>query len=309
MPSLTRINSKQKKIVFKGYPAAIFCSANLRMDEQETTRAILVSPESTEVKIKHAIEHLIRRAVNADKFNEWLEAQPERIALKERILAIRNEHVDNIIITEPDADVIYERFFAMTKKSKPSDQRAAQHLLELIRAITLLNVWHREQSDGSITANQKDIDEAFKLWGYFFESQNLGVPPAVLSIYKKYIVPAYIAKYESASDDEKEAIRDGNIGLTSQELSTYYIQEEETTLNNDQLRKQILPQLQASGLISIEKPKIEDNSIDKRTRHIFPKLLTDEEKKYLGLGLAGSTEESATSEVSALQKFLDSIPD
>lgn len=278
---------KTEKIIFLGYPAAIFCSANLRMDEQETTRSILVSPESTEVKIKHAIEHLIRRAANADQFNKWLEAQPGRTSLKERILAIKQEHVEDILINDTDANLIHERFFAMLKKPKPSHQRASRHLLELIRVMALLNVWHRKQPDGSVVVNEKDIDEAFKLWSYFFESQNLGIAPAVLNIYKKYIVPAYINKYRLASHDDQNAMIDNKIGLTSQELSAYYMHEEEATLNNDQLRKQILPQLQASGLIDIEKPKIEDNSVDKRSRHIFPKLLTDEDKKYIGIGGVG----------------------
>ena len=70
------------------------------------------------------------------------------------------------------------------------------------------------------------------------------------------------------------------------------MQEEDTTLNNDQLRKQILPQLQAAGLIVIEKPKTNENDTDKRTRHIFPKLLTDEDKKNIGTGGVGGTKVS-----------------
>jgi hypothetical protein len=92
-------------------------------------------------------------------------------------------------------------------------------------------------------------------------------------------------------------------------------------LNIDQLRKQILPQLEGVGLIDLEKPKIvKDTSNnwdyerksepDRRTRHIFPRLLTDEEKKYIGLGGVGDTDETESdSEPSALQEFLDAIPD
>jgi hypothetical protein len=170
-------------------------------------------------------------------------------------------------------------------------------------------------------ANQDDITQAFTLWGDYFESQNLGIAPAVLSIYKKYIVPAYIAKYKYASTKDKEAIMNGEVGLTPQELSAYYLQEEETMLNNDTLRKQILPQLEGSNLISLEKPKIvkESHSAwdydrksepDRRTRHIFPKLLTDEEKKYLGFGGVGNTDESEDDRPkSDIQKLLDEIPD
>jgi hypothetical protein len=322
--SLTNRNkgtNRTENIIIRGFAATVFCSSNMRLDEQETTRAILLSPEATEEKIRHSIEQRIKRGKNEAEFAAQLEVQSKRIALMNRIVTIRDEHVDEIIITDTDAATIEEHFFDMINKPKPSNQRDIDHLLQLIKVIALLNVWHRRQPDGSVVANKTDVNQAFTLWGYYFESQNLGIPPAVLSFYKKYIVPAYMAKYQSASSDEKRALSDGNIGLTSQELSTYYMQEEDTALNNDQLRKQILPQLQSVGLIDLEKPKVVRDAYDswphdrktepdRRTRHIFPKLLTDEEKKYLGLGGVGDIEESeSNSQSSNLQQLLDEIPD
>ena len=279
-------------IIIEGFPATIFCSAGLRLDEQETTRAILISPESTEAKIKQAIHLRAKRGADETKFSAWLEAKPERNALKERIIAIRDELVDEIIITATDIAVIEKRFLALLHILKPRNQRDIDHLLQLIKVIALLNVWHRRQPDGKIIAGQTDIDQAFELWEAFFESQNLNLPPVVLGFYKKYVVPAYMAKYKIANIDERWAMDDNKIGLTSQELSAYYMQEEDTTLNNDQLRKQILPQLQAAGLIVIEKPKTNENDTDRRTRHIFPKLLTDEDKKNIGMRGVGDTEAS-----------------
>jgi hypothetical protein len=308
-------------IIIRGFPATIFCSANMRLDEQETTRAILVSPEATEEKIRHAIEQRIKRSKNEAEFTAWLEVQPKRLELMSRIAAIRDEQIDEVIITDNDAATIEDDFFDMIKKPKPSNQRDIDHLLQLIKVIALLNVWHRRQPGGSVIASKSDITQAFTLWGDYFESQNLGIAPAVLSIYKKYIVPAYIAKFKYANSKDKEAITNGEIGLTPQELNAYYLQEEETMLNNDTLRKQILPQLESANLISLEKPKIVKDAYnswdyerksepDRRTRHIFPKLLTDEEKKYIGLGGMGDTEESESERPeSELQKLLDELPD
>ncbi|MCA9332128.1 hypothetical protein KC968_04290 [Candidatus Saccharibacteria bacterium] len=290
--SLTNRNkgtNRTEKIILEGFAATIFCSSNMRLDEQETTRAILLSPEATEEKIRHAIEERIKRGKNEIKYTDWLEAQPQRIELMNRIEAIRDERVDEIIITDTDAAAIEKRFLNMINKPKPSNQRDIDHLLQLIKVITLLNVWHRRQSDGSIVANQKDIDTAFKLWCDYFESQNLGIPPAVLSFYKKYIVPAYINKLKQANADEQIAMIANELGLTSQELSAYYINEEGSVINNDQLRKQIIPQLQSAGLVDVEKPKIKDSNTDRRTRHIFPKLLTDEDKKNIGIGGVGDS--------------------
>lgn len=285
--SLTNRNkgtNRTEKIIIEGFAATIFCSANMRLDEQETTRAILVSPEATEEKIRHAIEQRIKRGKDEVKFTAWLIAQPKRLGLMKRIVAIRDEQVDEIIITDSAAAVIEQRFLEMINKPKPSNQRDIDHLLQLIKVIALLNVWHRRQPDGSIVASQSDIDQAFKLWGDYFESQNLGIPPAVLSFYKKYIAPAYIRKFNQANSDEQIAMTANEVGLTSQELSAYYLNEEGSVLNNDQLRKQILPQLQSAGLVEVEKPKTKDSNTDRRTRHIFPKLLTDEDKKNIGTG-------------------------
>lgn len=288
--SLTNRNkgtNRTENIIIRGFAATVFCSANMRLDEQETTRAILVSPEATEEKIRHAIEQRIKRGKDEMKFAAWLETQPKRIELMNRIVAIRDEHVNEIIITDSDAETIEKKFLEMIKKPKPSNQRDIEHLLQLIKVIALLNVWYRRQPDGSIIANQKDINVAFTLWGDYFESQNLGIPPAVLSFYKKYLVPAYISKFKRANSDEQIAMTANDVGLTSQELSAYFLNEESSVLNNDQLRKQILPQLQSAGLIEVEKPKTKDSNTDRRTRHIFPKLLTDEDKKYIGTGGVG----------------------
>lgn len=279
--------NRTEKIIIEGYAATIFCSANMRLDEQETTRAILVSPEATEEKIRHAIEQRIRRGKDEVKFSAWLVAQPKRLELLKRIVAIRDERVDEIIINDSAAAIIEQRFLEMINKPKPSNQRDIDHLLQLIKVIALLNVWHRRQPDGSVIVSQSDIDQAFKLWGDYFESQNLGIPPAVLSFYKKYIVPGYVSKFKRVNYDDQVAMTLNETGLTSQELSAYYLNEEGSVLNNDQLRKQILPQLQSAGLVEVEKPKTKDSNTDRRTRHIFPKLITDEDKKNIGNGGVG----------------------
>jgi hypothetical protein len=301
-------------IILEGFPATIFCSAGLRLDEQEATRAILISPEATEAKIKQAIHLRAKRSGNESKFADWLEKQPERTALKDRIAAIRSEHIDEVLISDTDIVTIEERFLDMIHVLKPRNQRDVDHLLQLIKVIALLNVWYRTQPDGTIMAIQSDIDQAFNLWDKFFKSQNLGISPAVLDVYEKYIVPAYMAKYEAAGEDERISLSSGDIGLTPQELSAYYMKEEDTALNNDHLRKQILPQLQSAGLIELEKPNVVKDSWsferksepDRRTRHIFPKLLTDDEKKYIGnMGMDNTPRVDGKS----VQEFLDEIPD
>ena len=262
--------NKADNIILRGFPSTIFCSAGLRLDEQETTRAILLSPEVTDSKILAGMLSQARRSANADEYKTWIESQPERIALKNRIIAIRDEHVDEIIV--PNYEDIDKQFRNMFPIPKPRHMRDISHLVQLIKAISLLNVWHRRQTNGTILANDRDVSQAFELWRGFSESQEFNLPPVVLQFYKEIIVPAYINKFENLHYIDQMAMKREEFGLTPQELNSYHILATEKPMNGEQVRKQILPQLESSGLITQEKPK---EDADKRTRHIFPKWFPD----------------------------------
>ena len=264
-----RITNKDKKganraelIIVRGFPATVFCSAGLRLDEQETTRAILLSPEVTPQKIQEGVQLQAERSANKSGFDERIETQPERIALKNRILAIKREQVDNIIVPNPDE--IVRRFNSKFKTPKPRHMRDMNHLMSLIKVTALLNIWYRRVPDGLVVANQDDIDQVFELWGRLIEAQDMNVPPAVMTIYKTYILQAYVEKLQNL--DFTAAMEKRLIGLSRQELGAYYFRKEGSPLNDEQLRKQILPQLEASGIITQEKPQ----EGDKRSPHIFP---------------------------------------
>ncbi len=276
--------NRAEQTIIRGFPATVFCSAGLQLDEQEATRAILLSPEVTESKLKQGVHLQFKRGANEVEFDAWLESQPKRIALKERIIAIRDEKVGDIIIEDPEK--VEERFYQNFTKLQPRHMRDSGHLLKLIKAIALLNVWQRRQPNGTIVANEYDIDQAFGLWNSVIESQNLNVPPVVLDFYKFYILPAYLEK--RADPAYAENMDAGFIGLSNQELGAFYLREEQKTLNDEHLRKQILPQLVASGMIAIEKPTWDDG----RSKHIYPKWdlpesMTKNNKNNVGTGGGG----------------------
>ncbi len=292
--------------VVRGYAAFLFCSANMKLDEQEATRSILLSPQVTEQKLAQGVHLRAQRGANEQEFRKWLESSPDRIALKNRIIAIREEHIDEVIIKDPEA--IERRFLEIAGTLQPRHQRDIDHLLQLIRSVALLNVWFRRQPDGSIVASQSDIDQAFELFDEFFESQDLNLPPAVHSFYKKYVVPAYIALREKYMLDHRKQLDfdSQKIGMTLQDLSTYYLNAENTSLNGETLRKDILPQLENAGLIVWDKPS--DENADKRSRHIFPQMFTPTEAgklKYIGNG--GRTEEQVTADKEKLEKYMRNV--
>lgn len=267
-----RITNKNKSggnrtelIILQGYPATVFCSAGLRLDEQEATRAILLSPEPSQAKIQAAIELQNKRGTDEKSYYEWLESCPERVALKERIIAIRDEYVEHIKL--PNNDAIKQRFYSSFQKLRQRHTRDFTHLQQLIKVIALLNLWHRKQSDGSLVANQSDIDQAFELWEQLAQSQNLGIPPTAIHFYKTYILPTF---YDLVTAHPK--IDPYSLGVSREQLSREYLHLEKTTLPETYLRKEILPQLEASGLIIQQVPEVGD----RRSKLIYPKWFPEQ---------------------------------
>lgn len=263
-------SNRAKNIVIRGYAATIFCSAGMRLDEQEATRAILLSPETSIQKVQQGVHMATLRSANKAEFLAMVEANPERQLLKDRVLAIKQEHVEDIIV--PDPATIEKRFISHVKSTKPRHQRDVSHLLSIIKSIALLNVWFRRDDNGNVVATQSDIDQGFAVWQKINESQELNLPPYIYDFYKKYIVPIYLAKnvgYDSAVSVT------GELGVSRKEIIHRHYKLENRLPNDDILRRQILPMLEAAGLITQEK-----DPTDKRNKLIFPQLI--EQEQYSG---------------------------
>ncbi len=256
--------TKTKNILLRGYPAVIFCTAGLRIDEQEATRFLLLSPEVSQDKIQQGINAIIRKEADSESFINWLEENSDRILLKERIRAIKLENIKEINIAPYEK--IEERFLKNNKMLKPRHQRDIKRFLSLIKSLALLNVWWRERNGSTITANEEDINEAFKLWDKISVSQELNLPPFIYNLYKEVIVPAWNKKNDNAGKLEKEYF--GKIGLSRQEVLSKHYEVYGRMLDNNQLRQQILPMLETAGLIIQEQ-----DPDDKRKVLIYPSSL------------------------------------
>jgi hypothetical protein len=254
--------NRATKVIFVGFPSIVLCSAGLKLDEQEATRVILLSPEETEEKIRDSLHFTAMRNSGNESFMKRINENPFRQDLKERILAIRSEKVYDIFI--PRINEIEVRFTKTLGKLKSRNNRDLDHFCKLIKAIALLNIWHRRRGNGSFAASESDVDQAFRLWALVSESQDQNTPPALMRFYKNLLLPAWLEKKQSP--EHAQDIEDGKIGLSRQELCNYYLRQEGQTLRDDYLRKQMLPQLEASGMVVQAKPSFGD----KRSLHIFP---------------------------------------
>ncbi|MCD6371426.1 MAG: hypothetical protein J7L39_01795 [Candidatus Aenigmarchaeota archaeon] len=243
---------RTKNIFIKGFPAVIFCTGNLKIDEQEATRFLLLSPETNQEKIREAINQKIRKETDIKAYQSWLENDSKRQLLKERIKCIKNEHISEIKIASPEK--IKETFFQKNKILKPRHMRDISRLISIAKILALLNLWDRERDGSTIIANDEDIQQAFQIWDTISESQELNLPPYVYNIFCEVILPSY---------------RETQEGITRQEILKKYLEVYGRPLADWQLRQQIIPMLEASGLIT-QQP----DPNDKRKILIFPMIDT-----------------------------------
>ena len=263
---------KTKNVLLRGYPSVIFCTAGLKIDEQEATRFLLLSPEVSQEKIQQGISATIRKEADSESFVSWLEENPDRILLKDRIRAIKLEKIKEINIGSYEG--IEQRYLNNNKVLKPRHQRDIKRLLSLIKSFAILNVWWRERSGSTITANESDVADAFKLWDKISESQELNLPPYIYNLYREVILPAWKNKNEGRNPDFETIT--GQLGLSRQEVLDKHYAVYGRMLDNYQLRQQILPMLETAGLIVQEQ-----DPNDKRKYLIFPssiRLLSDSDK-------------------------------
>lgn len=246
----TKGGLKTKNVALVGFPSVIFCTAGLRMDPQEMTRFILLSPEVDQEKLRAGVSSTIIKEADKDKYLEWLENDPNRSLLKKRILAIKDESIKDIKIEK--LDTIQDRFLSNNRRSQPRHQRDIKRLISIIKGFALLNLWERKRDGDTIIASNEDIDEALKLWSEISLSQELNLPPYVYDLYIKVFLPLFEEKNKGKSELQ---------GITREDIISKHKAVYDTRMSMDMLRFDIIPTLYSSGLISKGKSK-EDARIE-----------------------------------------------
>ncbi len=176
-----------KNIVYKNQPSVIYCTANLKMDDQEITRLIILSPEITKDKLEASLHHSIYYEGGEEKDNS-LET------LKERMFAIKYSNIKKISLSDKQKDHI-ERFIKGYKDHLVSkDQRDCKKLIYLIHALALLNFPHREIEDGKLYVKDSDVKKGIALWKHLGIAQNYGIQPFLIEVFEKVLIPLFHEK-------------------------------------------------------------------------------------------------------------------
>lgn len=225
-----------------GFPSTFFCSANMKMDEQEQTRALLLSPEITQEKLSAGVDLVQVKMSNKSAYEKMLKEDKRRQLLIDRVLYIKGLEIRNVNI--PMEHEIAERFKQMFKRLEPRSQRDILHLGSLVKTITLLNAPFREIVGQDLIATESDVEQAFELWMHLNRSQQYGISPQVYDFYTQVVLPALA---------DKRATDSGATGVTLKELNRYNIKITGIPLKLNFCRNEYIPVLEACGLINCEK--------------------------------------------------------
>ena len=223
-----------KTVLIRGYCTVIFCTSKFSMQQQERTRLLILSPETTTEKIQDSILLKIDKESDRKAFHDSMESDPERVWLRGRVNAIKTADIKNIIIPEDLRNEIAERFLAAHKNPIPRHQRDISRLMAMVKACALLNLYQRERpTPHTIIASKMDVEEGFKLYEEFSVANELGLPPEIYNIYEKL----------------KDQIPEN--GMTKRELAAEYYKTFHRIVGNKQL-DQTLDVLLSVGLLTEE---------------------------------------------------------
>lgn len=298
---------RTKNIYIRGFPTVIFCTTGLKLDEQESTRFILLSPETSTEKIRQGIRIKIRKETDRRAYNQWLDEHPGRRSLMERIRAIRDERIEEIRIGNPKR---LEALFLNGKKAlKPRHQRDIGKLISLVKGFALLNLWHRERDGSALVTNDQDIDEAFGIWRPIGSSQELGLAPYLLQVCVEVVLPAWEENEHNRTVPFGEGQGEQR-GLTRPQIIQKHFQVYGRALADWQLRQEMLPMWEMAGLV-----RQELDPEDRRRLLIYPTALlticAEEEYRELDGGVALDDQlpegDSSTPPLNSL--LSDPIPD
>ncbi len=238
-----------------GYPSAFFCSANATIDEQEQTRSIILSPDSSRKKVLAGIDAYIDKNCHRDAFENKLQSNEDRMLLKERIQYIKSLNVGTIDVG--DSEYLKQRFIdSLGGNMSPGAMRGIQKFTSLAKAIALINAPFRSIK-GKITMSNKDVDEAMKLWEPICESMIHSLSPQIFNFYKDVVVPAWQNKRQQNPQAN---------GITFKEIRVEYYKQMGSFPHMENMRKQWIPTLELAEFIRCER----NHGGDGREKLIIP---------------------------------------
>jgi len=213
--------------IVRGFPTVIFCSTKGYADEQERSRLIFLSPETSREKTQDVLDFLADKAGRGGAEPP----PPELEVLRKRVDIVRNLGVKEVIVE----GIPVREAFKPYETGAPADIRFFEVLLRLTKAFTLLNVLNRRRDrTGALIAELEDLEYALTLYSKIAESQTLGITPLALQLFNSL----------------KPALQGAPQGLRRNELSRVYAESHHPL--GEGVLKDLLKQLVSAGLLEEE---------------------------------------------------------
>lgn len=239
---------RTKTVLVRGFAAVAFSTTKMNPDEQEKTRMIMLSPSVDHDKLEESLRLLTLKKGDPEEYNKQITQDPRRLFLMQRIKAIRQVGVKEVIVPNSE-EAIFKRFIEKHKHLIARHQRDYPRIFSLIKAHALLNCFNREKKNGhAIIANQTDIDAGFRLYEMIEDSNELGLSPHIYKIYNEVIKPLL-----------------GELGVERKAIQRQYYQVYHKVLSPETFRQEILPQLESAGFVTQE-----PDPDDKRRMLLYP---------------------------------------
>jgi hypothetical protein len=247
-----------KTVLIRGFPAVSFATTYLKLDDQEITRALILSPEISQEKIEESIRLSIKEKVDKE-FSKLLEHNEGLQILKERILGFReiSKNINQVVFVDFKEDEILN-YFKYEKKYAPKDMRNIKKFMTMCECFAGLNYVFDRVSGDTLLVKQEDVIEAVKVWKEIGKYHEIGIMPFALEVYYKVILPLH----KEGLTLTKKVIMKGIKEKFSASIQLWY------------LEQQVLPSLESGGFISIEK-----NPQDRRQIIVIPLVDVEENEE------------------------------
>jgi hypothetical protein len=268
---------KVYKVVTRGWPACIFCSAKNESDwpvwPEIQSRFLITSPNMVQKKYAEGNKLIAQRMGLPNSLQQDLIISDTKIELAKKCVRYiraqirRNNSKSPVWI--PYTNILGELLPAL----RGTDNRITKRLYSFLVIITLARShlrWRLEYGDESLSIAdiENDLQEVLRI------TQNIsGVPPFKLRVFKEVFLPLYRSKLKEESNKPKqdgkqqleESKEDGKqqrldskvdgdkddkqIVLTTRELSDYYKKAMNKTITTDSMKKTYLNEFLENGLI------------------------------------------------------------
>ena len=270
-----------KKVVVKGWPACIFCSAkdesNWPTWPEIVSRFLITSPNMVSKKYEESNQLIAQiKGLPSMIQDQLIVSDNDKQKAKQCVLYLKQNL--SISLSKNDVWVPYGGILGEALKAeKGTDVRNTKRIFSLLNIIPLVKSDNRpklslKKGDISTIATLEDLSEVLAI------TQNLnGLPSYKMKFFKEVFYPSYESKTEpDKSKDESK--KEENIAVTTKDLIKEYKSKFGKVTTVDNLKKVFLNELHNNGFIEEE-----DSIIDKRQKIYKPLIPIDDEKNNIHL--------------------------